>query len=207
MTSYDRSKRALDIIGSSIGLIASAPIQLAVAVVVRACLGAPVLFRQQRPGRSGAMFSLVKFRTMQPVDEARQQIDDAERMTRVGEVLRATSLDELPSLWNVLVGDMSFVGPRPLLPEYLDLYTPEQARRHEVRPGITGLAQVAGRNRVCWDDRFALDVEYVERRSLRLDAAILARTVATVLSGTGVSSAHHVTVERFRGSSAMEEMT
>lgn len=199
MTGYDRAKRALDIVGSSIGLIVSAPIQLTVAIVVRSRLGAPTFFRQQRPGRAGAPFLLLKFRTMLPVDESRHQFDDAERMTRVGRVLRATSLDELPSLWNVLVGDMSIVGPRPLLKEYLGLYTPEQARRHEVRPGVTGLAQVTGRNRLGWEERFALDVEYVDQRSFLLDASILIRTVAVVLSRSGITATHHVTVEPYRG--------
>ncbi|SDD03003.1 sugar transferase [Auraticoccus monumenti] len=201
MTRYDRSKRALDVVGGCMGLLVTAPLQLAIATAVRTQLGAPVLFRQRRPGREGEDFSLLKFRTMLPVDELRHQVRDADRMTKLGRFLRATSLDELPSLWNVIVGDMSFVGPRPLLTEYLDLYTPFQARRHEVRPGITGLAQVAGRNRVSWEDRFVLDVEYVERRSFWLDASILCRTVVTVASGRGVTSADHVTAEPFRGSS------
>ena len=155
---YDRVKRMLDTVASAAGLLATAPLQLGVALTVALRLGRPVLFRQLRPGRDGELFELVKFRTMTPIDPQRGLVTDADRLTPFGRRLRATSLDELPTLWNVLVGDMSFVGPRPLLPEYLSLYSPDQARRHEVRPGITGLAQVAGRNHVEWADRLALDI-------------------------------------------------
>jgi lipopolysaccharide/colanic/teichoic acid biosynthesis glycosyltransferase len=137
---------------------------------------------------------------MKNVDPRRGLISDADRLTSFGSLLRSTSLDELPSLWNVLKGDMSLVGPRPLLVEYLDHYTPEQARRHEVRPGVTGLAQVSGRNTVAWEDKFRLDVEYVDRRSLRLDAAILRQTCVSVVRRQGISAEDHVTVERFAGS-------
>lgn len=194
---YDAVKRACDIFLSGFGLVITLPIQLLTAGAVLAAHGRPVLFRQERPGKDGQPFRMVKFRTMRHPDNNRRT--DAERLTSLGRLLRATSLDELPTLWNVLWGDMSLVGPRPLLTEYLDLYTPEQARRHEVRPGITGLAQVAGRNEVRWEGRFALDVEYVDSRSFRLDARILCRTVATVLSGRGVNEAGQATATPFRG--------
>jgi lipopolysaccharide/colanic/teichoic acid biosynthesis glycosyltransferase len=156
-----------------------------------------VLFRQVRPGLAGQPFELVKFRTMRSGTGS-----DAERLTSLGRFLRSTSLDELPELWNVLRGDMSLVGPRPLLVEYLDLYSPRQARRHEVRPGITGLAQVAGRNLVGWDERFELDVEYVERRSLGLDLRILWRTAVAVVRREGVTAEGEATMPPFRGSAS-----
>jgi lipopolysaccharide/colanic/teichoic acid biosynthesis glycosyltransferase len=173
---YDVLKRALDVCAAIVGLIVLSPVILVTTIIVRANLGSPVLFTQQRPGRGGRVFRLYKFRSMRNVDESRNWVSDEQRLTRFGRVLRSTSLDELPSLWNVLRGDMSVVGPRPLLVEYLPRYTPEQARRHEVRPGITGLAQVSGRNTVRWEDRFALDVRYVDSRSLALDARILLQT-------------------------------
>ncbi len=179
----DVAKRGMDIAVSAVGLVLSAPVQLVTAGVVLAAHGRPVLFRQPRPGRDGVVFVLVKFRTMRHPDAS--HVTDADRLTSVGRFLRSTSLDELPTLWNVLKGDMSLVGPRPLLVEYLPRYTPEQARRHEVRPGVTGLSQVSGRNGLAWEDRLALDVEYVDRRSLRLDLAILARTVRAVCAGRG----------------------
>ena len=189
-------KRAVDMVGSAVGLALAAVPMAVIAVAVRATMGAPVLFRQVRPGRHGELFELVKFRTMRSGDG-----DDAERLTRLGRWLRATSLDELPELWNVLRGDMSLVGPRPLLVEYLDLYSPEQARRHEVRPGLTGLAQVAGRNLLDWDERFALDVRYVEERSLALDLRILGRTVLAVLRREGISGGGgEATMAPFQGS-------
>lgn len=194
---YDTPKRLLDILAAAVGLIALSPIMLTTALMVRAKLGRPVLFRQERPGRHGKVFLLYKFRSMRKVNETRGQITDEQRLTRFGRVLRSTSLDELPSLWNVLRGDMSFVGPRPLLTEYLPRYTSEQARRHDVRPGITGLAQVSGRNNVDWGQRFALDVHYVMGRSLRLDAWILMRTVSSVLRRDGISAEGHVTMAKF----------
>ncbi|MCI2266953.1 sugar transferase [Sediminivirga luteola] len=194
---YDAVKRAGDVFVSAALLVATAPIQAGVAVVVAKNLGRPVLFRQERPGRDGRVFTLLKFRTMRPVDEARGWVTDEQRLTPFGKKLRSTSLDELPTLWNVLRGDMSLVGPRPLLVEYLERYSPEQARRHEVRPGVTGLAQVSGRNALSWEQRFALDVEYVDRRGLVLDLKILAATVRAVLTREGISAEGHVTMSKF----------
>lgn len=199
---YDVVKRGIDIVVSAVGLVVSAPVQAVTAAVVWKAHGRPVLFRQERPGRDGMPFELVKFRTMLTPGPGRQT--DAERLTRVGQVLRSTSLDELPTLWNVLKGDMSLVGPRPLLMQYLPLYTPRQARRHEVRPGVTGLAQARGRNALSWKEKFELDVEYVDRRSLRLDLQILAETVRSVLRRDGVSHEGHVTMAEFTGVSSAE---
>ena len=192
---FDFIKRGADIAVSAVGLIITAPIQIAVAVAVRVNLGSPVLFRQQRPGKNERIFELMKFRTMLPVTA--QYTTDEERLTKFGKFLRSTSLDELPSLWNVFRGDMSLVGPRPLLVEYLEHYSPEQARRHEVRPGITGLAQVRGRNDVDWDRRFEYDVEYVDNRSIGLDLKILVDTVTTVLKRSGISQEGHATMPKF----------
>ncbi len=192
---YDVIKRVLDVTGAAVGLIVTAPVQLATAGLVLFTHGRPVLFQQQRPGRDGVVFELVKFRTMLLPGEKRQT--DAQRLTRVGRFLRAMSLDELPTLWNVLKGDMSLVGPRPLLVEYLERYTPEQSRRHEVRPGITGLAQARGRNEVAWEERFALDVQYVDQRSLALDVQILVRTVRSVIRFEGISAEGHATMGKF----------
>lgn len=194
---YDLVKRGIDVAVSGVALVATAPLQAATAALLWARHGPPVLFRQPRPGRDGEVFTLVKFRTMRPVDAT--HVTDEQRLSRLGSALRSTSLDELPTLWNVLRGDMSLVGPRPLLVEYLPLYSARQARRHEVRPGITGLAQVSGRNTLSWQERFVLDVEYVDRRSLRLDAAIIWRTIATVLRRRGISEAGGVTMTPFTG--------
>jgi lipopolysaccharide/colanic/teichoic acid biosynthesis glycosyltransferase len=194
---FDRMKRVADIAVGGIALVLTAPLQAGVALVVRLRLGRPVLFRQVRPGRYGIPFTLVKFRTMTVVDPGSEPVPDADRLTGVGRTLRATSLDELPTLWNVLGGDMSLVGPRPLLPEYLPLYSEEQRRRHEVRPGITGLAQVSGRNALPWPDRLALDVAYVERRSISMDMRILALTVGRVLRRDGISADGQATVTKF----------
>ncbi|WP_314146307.1 sugar transferase [uncultured Leifsonia sp.] len=196
---YDPVKRALDIVSSAVLLVLTSPVQLVVAVAVASTLGRPVLFRQPRPGRDGRVFTLVKFRTMRDADPERGLVSDADRLTPFGRALRSTSLDELPTLVNVLRGQMSMVGPRPLLVSYLERYSPQQARRHEVRPGVTGLAQVSGRNAIGWDEKLRLDVEYVDRRSLRLDAAILWRTVTTVLRRDGVSANGHVTTHEFLG--------
>lgn len=196
---YDPLKRGLDIVGSALLLLVSSPIQLVVALLVAIKLGRPVLFRQPRPGRDGRVFTLLKFRSMLSEDHAAGLVDDAQRLTPFGRRLRSWSLDELPTLWNVLKGDMSVVGPRPLLVEYLDRYTPEQARRHEVRPGVTGLAQVSGRNAITWEEKFRLDVEYVERRSLALDARILFDTARTVVSREGISQDGHATTTEFKG--------
>lgn len=194
---YDVVKRALDAAASAVGLVVLSPIILLTAIVVRVNLGSPVLFTQPRPGRGARVFRLYKFRSMRNVDESRGLVTDEQRLTRFGRILRSTSLDELPSLWNVLRGDMSVVGPRPLLVEYLPRYSTEQARRHEVRPGITGLAQINGRNTVDWEQRFALDVKYVESRSLTLDAGILIGTVRSVVIREGISAEGHATMRKF----------
>lgn len=196
---YDSVKRALDIAAALVLLVATMPVQLVVALLVAGKLGRPVLFRQPRPGRDGCVFTLLKFRSMKSVDEDRGLIADSDRLTAFGRKLRSSSLDELPTLWNVLRGDMSMVGPRPLLVEYLDRYTPEQGRRHEVRPGVTGLAQVQGRNSISWEEKFALDVDYVERRSVLLDARLLVATVRVVFGQRGISSSDHVTMPKFGG--------
>jgi len=195
---FDTAKRVVDILVGSVALVASLPVQAAVALAIRRTMGSPVLFRQPRPGKDGVVFEFVKFRTMRVPDEDHDT--DAERLTRLRQFLRSTSPDELPTLWNVVKGDMSLVGPRPLLVEYLPLYTPEQAGRHEVRPGVTGLAQVSGRNALSWEDKFARDVEYVERRSLLLDLTILRHTVSSVLARRGISAGGEATMSAFRGS-------
>ena len=184
-----------------IGLAVLAPVMAVIGVVVWTRLGSPVLFRQTRPGLCARPFVIHKFRTMrEPAGEADPVATDATRLTGFGRWLRASSLDELPELWNVVRGDMSLVGPRPLLIEYLPLYSPRQARRHEVRPGLTGWAQVNGRNDMSWEAKFELDVEYVDRRAFSLDLEILVRTVWIVLRGKGVASGGQATTDRFRGS-------
>ena len=181
------------------------PVLGVVAIIVRAQLGAPVLFCQTRPGLQGKPFSILKFRTLTNVrDSQGNLLPDAQRLTRFGRFLRSTSLDELPELFNVLKGDMSLVGPRPLLMEYLPLYTPEQARRHDVRPGITGWAQVNGRNALSWEEKFAMDVWYVDHCSLWLDMKILVLTVRKVLARDGISAAGEATMPRFTGSAGRE---
>lgn len=194
---YDFVKRFLDIVASAVALVVLSPILLIVALLVAICLGRPVLFVQPRPGRNGRIFRLRKFRSMRDIDEARGLVSDADRLTPFGRKLRSTSLDELPSLWNVLRGDMSVVGPRPLLVEYLPKYTREQARRHEVRPGITGLAQANGRNTLSWEDKFALDVDYVNNRSLVLDARIIVATIKSVVARDGISAEGQATMTKF----------
>ncbi|HEY8265413.1 MAG TPA: sugar transferase [Steroidobacteraceae bacterium] len=189
-------KRCFDFFAAAFGLVLLAPVIVVVALLVYAAMGRPILFRQSRPGKAGRPFTLNKFRTMLPEDGR----VDAERLTPLGRTLRRYSLDELPQLWNVLRGDMSFVGPRPLLPEYLPLYSPEQARRHEVRPGITGWAQVNGRNAQSWEERLRLDVWYVDHRSFGLDLRILWLTVRKVISAEGLSQPGHATMPRFTGS-------
>ncbi len=196
----DALKRLTDVLVAAVGLAAALPLLLVVAVAVRLNLGAPVLFRQQRPGRHGRPFTLVKFRTMRDAtDRHGRVLPDADRLTTFGRWLRASSLDELPELWNVLTGDMSLVGPRPLLMEYLPRYSPVQARRHEVRPGITGWAQVNGRNALGWAQRFELDVWYVDHRSWLLDLRILWRTVARVLGRDGINEPGQATATPFLG--------
>jgi lipopolysaccharide/colanic/teichoic acid biosynthesis glycosyltransferase len=193
-------KRLLDLIVSGSALIALTPVMLFVALLIRAALGSPILFRQARAGQFGEPFTMYKFRTMRDaVDQKGVPLADRHRMTKLGSYLRKTSLDELPELWNVLKGDMSLVGPRPLLVEYLPLYTMEQARRHEVRPGITGWAQVNGRNAISWEEKFSLDVWYVDHQSLILDLTILVRTIRTVARRDGTTQVGHVTAEHFRG--------
>jgi lipopolysaccharide/colanic/teichoic acid biosynthesis glycosyltransferase len=200
-TSSDTVKRWFDLSVASVLLVLSLPVQVVIALLVRRDLGTPVLFRQRRPGRNEEIFELIKFRTMRDLGADDGPGNDDVRVTRFGHALRSTSLDELPSLWNVVKGDMSLVGPRPLLVQYLDRYNDEQRRRHEVRPGLTGLVQVSGRNLLDWDHKLQLDVAYVDRRCLRLDVAILFRTAVAVLRRHGVSSTETVTMSEFLGSS------
>jgi sugar transferase EpsL len=194
------AKRIFDFIVSLGLLVVLLPIILVVAVLIAAFIGLPVLFRQQRPGLHGRPFQIYKFRTMSMArDAAGELLPDARRLMPMGTLLRRLSLDELPQLYNVLKGDMSLVGPRPLLMEYLPLYSAEQMRRHEVRPGITGWTQVNGRNALSWEEKFALDVWYVDHRSFWLDLEILVMTVKRVFSGSGVTQVGHATTEKFRG--------
>lgn len=200
--SYNFWKRAIDLTASAVGLVLVSPILLALALLIRARLGSPILFRQTRPGLHARPFTILKFRTMRDALDAHgSPLPDAERLPPLGRFLRSTSLDELPELWNVLRGDMSLVGPRPLLMEYLPLYSPEQARRHEVRPGITGWAQVNGRNALSWDQKFALDSWYVDNLGLGLDLRILFLTVSRVVAREGISHAGEATMAKFTGSS------
>ena len=193
-------KRALDLLIAIPAFLLLLPLLGLLALMVRLFLGAPVFFRQRRPGRHGHPFTLVKFRTMtRAVGEDGLPLPDAERLTRCGKLLRGTSLDELPEIWNVLKGEMSLVGPRPLLMQYLDRYTPEQMRRHEVRPGITGWAQINGRNALCWEDKFAMDVWYVDHRTIFLDLRIIATTVWKVLKGEGINEPGEATAREFMG--------
>jgi len=193
-------KRLVDILSSGMGLILLSPVLLILAVQVKRKLGSPILFCQTRPGKNGKPFSMIKFRTMRDALDAQgAPLPDAERLTPFGNFLRSTSLDELPELWNVLKGDMSLVGPRPLLMEYLPLYSPEQYRRHEVRPGVTGWAQINGRNALSWEEKFALDVWYVDNRSFWLDMKILFLTVKKVLIRDGISAEGEATMSKFTG--------
>jgi len=192
-------KRIIDVAAAGLGLVMLSPLLLIIGLAVLMALGSPILFRQERPGRHGRPFTLYKFRSMRIAGEGAAPLSEAERLTRLGAFLRRTSLDELPELWNVLRGDMSLVGPRPLLMEYLPLYTPEQARRHHVRPGITGWAQINGRNAISWEEKFRLDVWYVDHRSLSLDLRILLLTIRRVLSGHGINEPGQATVTFFRG--------
>ena len=200
------AKRLFDVVGSSLALVVLSPIMAAVAALVRTRIGSPILFRQDRPGRNGEPFQIVKFRTMtNDTAPDGSLLTDEDRLVEAGRLLRRWSLDELPELFNVINGDMSLVGPRPLLMEYLPRYTEEQARRHEMRPGLTGLAQVSGRNELPWDERFELDVWYIDHWSLRLDFRILVATLGQVLTGRGVSMQGHVTMTPFEGSSEQEQ--
>jgi lipopolysaccharide/colanic/teichoic acid biosynthesis glycosyltransferase len=194
-------KRIFDILAATFGLLLLSPVILIVAWQVRRKLGSPVLFRQTRPGLHGKPFEMVKFRTMlDESDSTGNPLPDSERMTPFGQFLRSASLDELPGLWNVLKGDMSLVGPRPLLMEYLPLYSKEQYRRHQVRPGVTGWAQVNGRNAISWEEKFKLDVWYVDNRSFWLDLKILSLTVKKVLVRDGISGEGEATMSKFTGS-------
>ena len=193
-------KRLVDISGSLLLLALLMPVLVLVALAVRYRLGRPVLFRQTRPGQAGRPFTMLKFRTMSAAtDRAGALLPDSERLSGFGRFLRASSLDELPELWNVLRGDMSLVGPRPLLMQYLPRYSAQQRRRHDVRPGITGLAQVSGRNALSWERKFELDVEYVERYSLAMDARVALRTIATLLRRDGISRPGNATAPEFMG--------
>jgi lipopolysaccharide/colanic/teichoic acid biosynthesis glycosyltransferase len=196
-------KRAFDILLALIGLVVLSPLFIVIALLVLWKLGRPVFFLQTRPGRGGVPFRLIKFRSMtNACDEAGRPLPAAQRLTPFGRFLRSTSLDELPELWNILRGDMSFVGPRPLLMEYLPLYSAEQARRHEARPGLTGWAAIHGRNAVGWDERFRLDVWYVDNRSFLLDLRILLVTLTKVLRREGITEPGQATMTPFRGSGA-----
>ena len=200
MVRTDRVKRAVDVVLAVIGLVLLAPVLAVLAWRVRRELGSPVLFRQRRPGLHGEVFELRKFRTMTDErDERGQLLPDAQRLTPFGRWLRSTSLDELPELVNVLTGEMSLVGPRPLLVEYLERYSPTQARRHEVRPGITGWSQINGRNDLPWADKLAMDVWYVDNRSLWLDVRILVRTLWVAITRRGVALSGHATTVPFQG--------
>jgi len=195
-------KRVIDATAALVALCLLVPVLLLLAWQIRRKLGSPVLFQQIRPGRYGQPFKMIKFRTMRDaIDADGNPLPDADRMTPFGSLLRSTSLDELPELWNVLKGEMSIVGPRPLLMEYLPLYTREQARRHEVRPGVTGWAQINGRNALSWEDKFKLDVWYVDNQSFWLDLKILLLTVKKVFVREGISGTGEVTMSRFAGSS------
>lgn len=193
-------KRVIDLVVASISLVLLSPILLVLYLLIRKDMGAPVLFKQKRPGKGGVPFEMVKYRTMCDVsDDNGSPLPDDQRLTAIGIFLRATSLDELPELWNVVKGDMSLVGPRPLLMEYLPLYSKEQYRRHEVRPGVTGWAQVNGRNAISWEEKFALDVWYVDHQSIWLDIKILFLTVKKVLVRDGISAEGEATISKFTG--------
>ncbi len=193
-------KRTFDVVAASLGLIILSPVMAFLAWKIRKKLGSPVLFKQIRPGLNGKPFEMVKFRTMRDAkDDEGRPLPDSERMTSFGSFLRSSSLDELPELWNVLKGEMSLVGPRPLLMEYLPLYSSEQYRRHDVRPGITGWAQINGRNSLSWEDKFKLDTWYVENRTLRLDIKIILMTLKKVLIREGITADGEVTMSKFTG--------
>ncbi|QJR06237.1 sugar transferase (plasmid) [Sphingobium yanoikuyae] len=193
-------KRLIDIAGSLAGLVLLSPVMLVAGIAIRRRMGAPVLFVQERPGLGGSPFRMYKFRSMlDACDADGQPLSDAERLTDLGRLLRSTSIDELPGLWNVLKGEMSLVGPRPLLMEYLPRYNAEQARRNDVRPGLTGWAQVNGRNALSWDDKFALDIWYVDHRSLLLDMKIIWLTVLRIIQRDGISAEGQATMAKFQG--------
>lgn len=195
---YRYLKRGIDIVGAITGLVIGAPFLAVIALLIRVGMGSPVIFTQVRPGRNGQPFRMYKFRTMKnATDAAGNLLPDDLRLTKLGRILRATSMDELPELWNVLKGEMSLVGPRPLLMDYLDRYTPEQNRRHEVRPGITGWAQVNGRNAISWEEKFEYDIWYVDNYSFLLDMKILVMTLLKVFKRDGISAEGHATAPEF----------
>lgn len=198
---YRYIKRVIDFTVALTALIILSPLMLIVALLIKLNRDGPVLFKQKRPGLGGKIFTVYKFRTMsvKTHDEQGRELSDFERMSKIGNLLRKTSVDELPQFINILKGDMSFIGPRPLLTEYLELYTPEQMRRHEVRPGISGWAQVNGRNTITWEEKFMLDVEYVDNMSFGMDVKIFVRTILNVLKQDGINSDDANTMEKFQG--------
>lgn len=204
---YKYFKRIMDFVASLTSLIILSPLMVLSAVLVKISDGGSVLFKQRRPGKDGKIFTVYKFRTMseKTEDENGRKLSDVERMTKIGSFLRKTSLDELPQLFNVLKGDMSFIGPRPLLCEYLELYTPYQMRRHEVLPGISGLAQVNGRNAITWEEKFDYDVYYVDHMSFWLDLKIIFKTIKNTLKRADINCSDNNTMEKFRGTTAAKE--
>ncbi|MDD7338007.1 MAG: sugar transferase [Oscillospiraceae bacterium] len=204
---YKYFKRIMDFVASLTALIILSPLIALSAVLVKISDGGSVIFKQRRPGKDGKIFTVYKFRTMseKTEDENGRELSDVERMTKIGSFLRKTSLDELPQLFNVLKGDMSFIGPRPLLCEYLELYTPYQMRRHEVLPGISGLAQVNGRNAITWEEKFDYDVYYVDHMSFWLDLRILFKTIKNTLKRADINCSDNNTMEKFRGTPAAKE--
>lgn len=198
---YDLPKRVFDISVASAALGITLPIMIPIAIAIKTTMGSPILFQQTRPGKDGVPFDILKFRTMRDLRPDEEMIaSDGNRITRLGNFLRKTSLDEFPTFWNVLRGDMSIVGPRPLLIRYLSRYSPLEFRRHETKPGITGWAQINGRNTISWSEKFKLDIWYVERRSLKLDTKILLKTLSKVLKRDGISSTESLTMPEFMGS-------
>lgn len=207
-TFYDKYiKRIIDFLLSLIGIIILSPVLLIVAIMVRTKLGSPILFKQERPGLNGRIFKMYKFRTMtNETDENGELLPDEVRLTKFGKFLRSSSLDELPEMFNILKGDMSIVGPRPLLVKYLPLYSERQAHRHDVRPGLTGYAQVNGRNAISWEEKFELDIFYVNNSSFMVDVMIFFKTIKKVFDREGISSDTSVTMEEFKGSKEAEEV-
>ncbi len=203
---YKYIKRGMDFTVAFMALLILSPLMLLVAFLIKLNRDGPVFFKQKRPGLNGKIFTVYKFRTMsvKTYDDSGRELSDFERMSKIGNLLRKTSVDELPQFINILKGDMSFIGPRPLLTEYLELYTPEQMRRHEVRPGISGWAQVNGRNTITWEEKFDLDVEYVENISFRMDVNIFIKTILNVLKQEGINSDDANTMEKFTGTQKEE---
>ncbi|ACK41874.1 MULTISPECIES: sugar transferase [Dictyoglomus] len=200
-------KRIIDIIGSLIGLVVASPIIVVISIIIYITMGRPIFFKQVRPGLKGKPFVIYKFRTMLDLrDENGNLLPDEKRLTTIGKFLRSTTLDELPEFWNVLKGDMSLVGPRPLLMEYLDRYTPEQARRHNVKPGMTGWAQINGRNAITWEEKFKLDVWYVDNWNILLDLKIIFLTILKVLKREGISAEGHATMPEFMGEEVINSL-